>query len=148
MIQFNYGMTRWNLHPPQTGRISFFWKGILSCLLALRGCLLKEPFNGLETLFWKDCWINGRAPMYVWPVEYRDCLRPNGTVKDLIHLCDEIPLMETQEMRHLRDQVRMGVHPHQTRDKIWWKLSGNGTFTVKSFNCFSNHKLISSLFII
>lgn len=65
VVQFNYGLVRWNLHPLQTGRVSFFWKGVHNCLPALRNCLVKEPQNGLETLFWKDNWIIGWAPRYL-----------------------------------------------------------------------------------
>lgn len=45
VIQFNYGITRWNIFSRQTGRISFSWKGVSSCLAALKGCIHSD-ING------------------------------------------------------------------------------------------------------
>lgn len=91
VIQFNYGRDCSKLWPSQVGRISFFWKGVLNSLPTLRGCLLHEVKFGMDTLFWKDCWLNGRAPMYLWPEDYSACPRPDGTFQELIHLLDELP---------------------------------------------------------
>lgn len=30
VVQYNYGVTSWNLFPHIRGRVSFFWKGVLS----------------------------------------------------------------------------------------------------------------------
>lgn len=86
VIQFNYGLSRAKLWPYQTGRISFFWKGVLTCLPALRSCVSYEIVTGKETLFWKDGWLNGIAPMSLWPEEFGASRRPNGTVHEFILL--------------------------------------------------------------
>lgn len=64
VIQFNYGGTRGSTTAP-AGRISFFLKGVLSCLSAMRHCLEIEINSGKDTLFWRDRWHYGRAPMYL-----------------------------------------------------------------------------------
>lgn len=83
MVQFSYGVTRWNMFRKQTGRIFFFWKEVSSCLPALRGCIHAVINTGLENLFWKDHWLNGRAPMYLWKEEFRASQSAIGTVQDL-----------------------------------------------------------------
>lgn len=89
VIQFNYGFSRASLWPNQSGRISFFWRGVLSCLPALRSCFSNEVITGKETFFWKDYWIIGIALMYLWPAEFRASSCPNGTIHELIHLLEE-----------------------------------------------------------
>ncbi|XP_039134216.1 uncharacterized mitochondrial protein AtMg00310-like [Dioscorea cayenensis subsp. rotundata] len=54
VILFNYGSTRSKLWPNQAGRISFFWKGVLNYLPALRSCLAQDVVSNKDTLFWKD----------------------------------------------------------------------------------------------
>lgn len=80
VVQFNYGLISWRTGPTLSGRISYFWKGVLSCLPAFRGCVLHEIKTGKETLFWKDCWLDGREPMYLWSDDFRGSLHPNDTV--------------------------------------------------------------------
>lgn len=80
VIQFNYGSSRSKLWPKQIGRISFFWKGVLTCLPALRSCFAHEVVTGKKTLFWTDGWLNGITPMNLWPEEFRVSRCPNGTI--------------------------------------------------------------------
>lgn len=47
VIQFNYVMARWNMFPRQEDRISFFWKKVLGCLPALRGCVIQGGTLGV-----------------------------------------------------------------------------------------------------
>lgn len=129
MVQFNYSLSRWNLLSRQTGRISFsffFWKEVSSCLPALRGFILQGINTGDETLFWKDRWLNGRAPMCLWLDEFKDSQHPNDTVHNLIHLLNEPPFMENKDILHIKDRLRAsdGV----TVGKKWWMLKGNGFF--------------------
>lgn len=49
---------------------------------------------GIETLFWKDCWLNGRAPMLLWPDIYRDTQHHNDIVWELAHLLSEAPFSD------------------------------------------------------
>lgn len=51
VIQFNYGASRNKLWPNQAGRISFFWKGVMTYLLALRSCFIHEVVTGKDTIF-------------------------------------------------------------------------------------------------
>lgn len=70
VICFNYGLVCWNMFPRLAGRISFFWKGVSSCLPTFKGCILHNISFGNETLFWKDRWLNGIVPMHQWPEEF------------------------------------------------------------------------------
>lgn len=56
VIHFNYNLSRWNLFPRHSGRISFFWKGVLSCLPTLRDCIQHEISVGLHFTCWKLTW--------------------------------------------------------------------------------------------
>lgn len=66
-------------------RISFFWKGVVNCLLALQSCILPRIIIESETLFWKDRWLKGRALRDVWPEEFLVSQRPNGAIRDLAY---------------------------------------------------------------
>ncbi|XP_039123372.1 uncharacterized protein LOC120259989 [Dioscorea cayenensis subsp. rotundata] len=131
VIQFNYDPIRTLSWPIQSGRVSFFWKGVLTCLPALRNCISHEVSSGKDTLFWKDGWLNGIAPMNLWPEEFYTCRRPNGTIHELGHLLDEVPCIDND----LIDQVRAKVRrpDNLLGDKKKWRLTGNEIFSVKTF---------------
>lgn len=131
VIQFNYGSAKAMLWPNQFGRISFFWKGVLTSLPALRSCISHEVTSGKETLFWKDGWINVIAPMNLWPDKSSMSRCPNGTLHELVHLLDESPFNGNEFICQVRANVRRPVS--QLGDKKSWRLSGNGSFSVKSF---------------
>ncbi|XP_039134949.1 uncharacterized protein LOC120272251 [Dioscorea cayenensis subsp. rotundata] len=131
VIQFNYGLSRSNLWPNQSGRISFFWKGVLSCLPALRSCLSHKISTGKETFFWRDCWINGVAPMHLWPVEYSECRHTNSTIYELRHLLEEQPFIDNEFVRMC--SIGVQTADSHSRDIKSWRLTGNGIFSVKSF---------------
>lgn len=123
MAQFNYGVSRWNLFPRYSGRISYFWKGVLNCLPALGSCVAHGILLGTKTLFGKDQWLNGLAPMNIWLEEFRKTLNPNGSVHDLDFLCSEEPFMENEDVVYFRNRSR---GPERDRgDKKWWRLTGN-----------------------
>lgn len=103
MVQFNYGVSRWNLFPRYLGRISYFWKRVLNCLPALRSCVAHCILSRTETLFGKDQWLNGWAPMYIWPEEFKKTLNPNGSIHDLEFLCSEEPFMENKDVVYFRN---------------------------------------------
>lgn len=86
VVQLNYKVLNWNLFPRKLGRISFFWKGVLSCLHTFRGCITQNINSGAKTLFSKDRWLNRRAPMLLWPDEFRANQFQNGTIADLAFL--------------------------------------------------------------
>lgn len=50
--------------------------------------------TGAETLFWKNRWLNGRAPMLIWPEEFSASHQQNDTVRDMIHMLSEAPFMD------------------------------------------------------
>ncbi|XP_039129107.1 uncharacterized protein LOC120265301 [Dioscorea cayenensis subsp. rotundata] len=131
VIQFNYGLSRSNLWPYQTGRISFFWKGVLSCLPALRSCFSHKILTSKDTLFWHDGWINGVAPRNLWPIEYGASIHPTGTVHELRHLLVVPPFSDNEVVRLTCTDVQ--TSDNHLKDIKSWRLNGNGTFTVKSF---------------
>lgn len=110
VILFNYGSCQSMMWPRQTGRISFFWKGVLSCLPALRGCFSYEVITGKETFFWKDGWLGGCASMNWWPEEFHASHYPNGTVHELIHLLDERPFVSNEFISQIRARMRNVDH--------------------------------------
>lgn len=102
-------MSSWNLFPRYSGRISFFWKGVTSCLPVLSSCVSHGINLGTETLFWKDRWLNGRAPMFIWPEEFRRTPYPNGSIRNLEFLLIEVPFSENEDVISFRDRVRAHV---------------------------------------
>lgn len=136
VIQFNYGVSRWNMFPRKEGRISFFWKGLMSCLPALRCCILHGINSGRETLLWKDRWLNGRAPMFLWSKEFRRTQSPNGTVRKLSLLLAQTTLSDDVDFSTYGELLRSPVG--ELGDKKWWRLTGKGSFSVKSFYTFLN----------
>lgn len=117
--------------PQCPSRISFFWKGVVSCLPALRFGVSHIVKSGDETLFWKDKWFNGLAPMNVWPEEFRVPRQPNGSVRDLCHLLASAPVVANQDTGPFWVQIR--DHVGDLGDEKWWCLMGNGVFSVKFF---------------
>lgn len=122
MIQFNYGFSRWNLFPRLTGGVSFFWKGVSSCLLTLRRCILHGINSGDSTLFWKDRWFNQCAPMYLWETEFCNSQYPNGIMQDLAFLLEEAPLSSNFDSLSFRNRLQALVG--EAGDKKWWMLYG------------------------
>lgn len=59
-----------------------------------------------EPLFWKDRWLNGRAPMYLWPEKCRRNHFSNGTVRELCSLLAEAPFSEDMDVLPFRDHLR------------------------------------------
>lgn len=136
VIHFTYGLVGWNMFPRLTGWISFFWEGVYNFLLAFRGCILHGINSGEKTLFWKDRWLNGIAPMHQWLKEFRACPHPNGTVQELGHMFEVVPFSGYRETWQVRDRLRL--LGGELGDKKWWILKGNGVFSVKSFYNFLN----------
>lgn len=106
VIQFNYGIAHWNMFPRQSGRVSFFWKGVMSSLPALRGCILQGVNTRMETPFWKDHWVNGCAPMFLCLEEFRRSQAPNGTIRELLSLFDQVPFSANSDIRTLNARLR------------------------------------------
>lgn len=107
-------------------RISFFWKGVSSCLPTLRGCILQGINIEDDMLFWKDRWLNGRVPMFLWLEELKNSQHPNGIVQDLILLLEEAAFTENGDILLFKDCLRSSKGA--TGDKKWWMLTGNGAF--------------------
>lgn len=136
VIQFNYGLSRWNLFPDCPSRCSFFWKGVLNCLPAFRFGISHIVKDGDKTLFWKDCSLICLALMYVWPEEFRVSRQPNGSVCELSHLLESAPFSDYQDTSLFLDRIR--GHNGELGDEKRWCLTGNGVFSVKSFYNFLN----------
>lgn len=107
VIRFNYGAFSWNMFPRYSGRISYFWKKVTSRLPTFRGCVSYVINLGMETLFWKDQWLNGRTPMYLWSDEFNRSRYPNGTVHDLEYLLYKSPFSEVEDVHLIRDRVSL-----------------------------------------
>ncbi|XP_039117658.1 uncharacterized protein LOC120253386 [Dioscorea cayenensis subsp. rotundata] len=110
--------------------MSFFWRGVLSVYPILRCCVLSEVNSGADTYFWKDRWLNGRAPMYVWHEQYRECGQQDASFKDLAHLLEGHPFCEDADLVQIRDRWRNSGN--DVKDIKRWALNGTGAFSVKS----------------
>lgn len=100
-------------------------------LPALRRCILHDVHSGSETLFWKDRWLNGRAPLNLRPKDFCNCLCPNGLVKDLYALLYDEPFADDPDVIGVRNQLQ---YPTTVAgDTKRWFLTSNGIFSVKSF---------------
>lgn len=95
------------------------------------GCVSHVLNSGTETLFWKDGWLNGRAPMYYWPNDFMCSCCFNGTVRELEYLLAESPFIEVEGVLPIRDRVR--VSTMDSGDKKGWRLTSNGTFFGQVF---------------
>lgn len=100
IVRYNYGISNWNLHIHQHGWASFYWGGFFCCLSALKGCTEQIVQDGSRSLFWKDKWLNGRAPMNIWPDSFTETDNPNGTVRELIHRLEFASFREDLEVGH------------------------------------------------
>lgn len=69
-----------------------------NCLSALRGCITQGVHSNTESLFWKDQWFNGKAPMFLCPDAFREYMHPNGTIKDLDPLLGNAPFLENADL--------------------------------------------------
>ncbi|XP_039137393.1 uncharacterized protein LOC120274920 [Dioscorea cayenensis subsp. rotundata] len=119
---------RWNMFPRQTGRISYFWKGVLSCLPAFRGYVLHEVSSGTETLLWKDSWFAGRAPMFIWPEEFKRASEPNGTVCEMGYLLNQASFSGEEDSRYYR--ARLTDFDGAAGDRKRWRLKSFYTFLI------------------
>lgn len=88
-------------------RISFFWRGVMSVLPTLRCGVTSDINSGSETFFWKDRWLNGRAPMYVWPELFRSCGQEVATFSELVHLLEEQPFCVDADIAQAGDRWRL-----------------------------------------
>lgn len=104
VIKFNYRLLDWNLFPKLSGRISFFWKVASKTLSAFRGCITQKVNSGLETLFWNDRWLNGRAPRFLWPEVFSNYLHCHGTVRGLEYLLDKEPFKDNPNIILFRER--------------------------------------------
>lgn len=131
---FNYSVSHSDLFPRRLSRSSFFWKGVISCVLALRACISHEIRSGRETFFWKDPWLNGVAPRYIWPESYGNSRQQNGTVLDCAHMLTTATYLEYAGIQCYAD--RLNRDSEGEMDVKTWKLTKNGDFSVKSFYTF------------
>ncbi|XP_039140399.1 uncharacterized protein LOC120277606 [Dioscorea cayenensis subsp. rotundata] len=136
VIHFNYGSVSWDMFPRTSGRMSFFWKGVLKILPVLRCCVTSTINSGSETFFWKDRWLNGRAPMNVWPELYCESKWRDATFEELGHLLENQPYCEDEGVIQFRDRWR--ARAQDGRDLKKWSINGNGMFSVKSLYNFLN----------
>lgn len=94
-----------------------------------------ELIGGQRHFFGKR-WLNGRTPMYLWLEDFRRNQFLNGKVHELCSLLAEVPFSEDMDVLPHRDRLWAPVG--EMGDKKWWRLTGNGAFSVKSFYNFLN----------
>lgn len=87
--------------------------------------------SGSEALFWKDRWFKGLAPMHIWPEEFHDSSRPNGTVRELAYLLRRPPFANDPEAMQFLSSINLANE--SDKDMKTWSLTANGAFSVKSF---------------
>ncbi|XP_039134175.1 uncharacterized protein LOC120271557 [Dioscorea cayenensis subsp. rotundata] len=133
ILRFNYKDPIWDLYKHPRGRISYFWSGVSRCLLAFRECVTVHVKSGSETLFWKDRWFNGLAPMYIWAEEFLVSPRPNGTIRELAFLLTAPRFASNSVTRSTCLGLNLG--DDNEKDQKLWSLTANGSFSVKSFYC-------------
>ncbi|XP_039146846.1 uncharacterized protein LOC120284108 [Dioscorea cayenensis subsp. rotundata] len=103
---------------------------------AVRRSKVDEVKSGADSLFWKDRWFNGLAPMHIWLESFLLSRIPNGTVRELAPLLaspsfDSDPLL-------LQLLYRLCLADGSDQDSKVWSLTANGIFSVKSFYCLLN----------
>lgn len=103
----------------------------------MRCCIDSVVNSGTETLFWKDRWCMGRAPMYIWPELFSLSARQNATFNELGHLLEEQPFCE-EYIIQTREKWRS--NGTEEKDIKRWSLIGNGVFSVKSLYNFMNDR--------
>lgn len=69
--------------------------------------------------------------MFFWPEEFKRSQFSNGTIHDLLSLLDEVPFSVNLDASTHRARLRAPIG--EMGDKKWWRLIGNGAFSVKSF---------------
>ncbi|XP_039120608.1 uncharacterized protein LOC120257033 [Dioscorea cayenensis subsp. rotundata] len=94
--------------------------------------------DGATTLFWLDNWVEGRAPADIWPHLYRSASNKEGTVRELVEELGGTPLGDSPIIRRVFDNLRSSLP--LADDRRLWRLTSNGTFTIKSFYSFLNDR--------
>lgn len=74
--------------------------------------------------------------MFLWPEEFRRTQSPNSTVRDLSFLVAQAPFSEDMDVSTYKEWLWVSVA--ELGDNKWWRLTGNSTFSVKSFYNFLN----------
>ncbi|XP_039123610.1 cysteine-rich receptor-like protein kinase 25 [Dioscorea cayenensis subsp. rotundata] len=83
----------------------------------------------METLFWKDHWFNGLAPMQLWPNAFLNTLRQDDTVFELAHLLNCPPFTDDPAATQLHDKLQFASG--SDKDNRFWSLTANGCFSNK-----------------
>ncbi|XP_039146809.1 uncharacterized protein LOC120284053 [Dioscorea cayenensis subsp. rotundata] len=132
-ILFNYfhQHSRWNLWLPRNRRCSFFWKGLFPSLEAFKAYIDSSVGNGNSTLFWLDNWYNGQAPKYRWCEEFLSTTSPFATVRDMLLELPSAAMRRDPLLIELSSRITSGFG--DIPDHKSWKLTSDGSFSVKSF---------------
>jgi hypothetical protein len=94
--------------------------------------------NGEKASFWQSSWLNGHAPMDLYPALFLLAWRKNKTVEEEIHnqnwtrgLWRMETVEEMADFVDLWDKV-LEVHLTSEVDKIIWKWTADGMYSSKS----------------
>jgi hypothetical protein len=133
---------------------SHFWQGLMEVKKFFWPCCKIIVGNGESTRFWEDHWLRDQPLSETFPNLYLVSLDQNITVK-------EVSLMGVRGLRFRRAHV--GVRREQWMglcnlcanivlsnepDRLSWKLTGTGVFTVKSmYQALQNYGVVPYKFM-
>nr|AAM08546.1 Putative retroelement [Oryza sativa Japonica Group]AAP53436.1 retrotransposon protein, putative, unclassified [Oryza sativa Japonica Group] len=119
---------------------SHFWQGLMEIKNSFYKFCSKKLGDGKQTLFWEDNWIGGRPLALQFPTLFNITTTKQIIVsKVMLGGWDAIKFRRTLHGDRLMEwnkikQSCVGLTLQEgVRDKIWWKLTKDGSFTVKSF---------------
>jgi hypothetical protein len=97
--------------------------------------------NGKHALFWKSSWLNGRAPVLIFPALYTHSRRKNRMVanamenenwiRDLMHDLHPTLFIEYMQLWLLIDEFNFN-HNDTEEDDITWTRTASGKYSAKS----------------
>jgi mannosylglycoprotein endo-beta-mannosidase len=101
-------------------------------------CTAVTVGNGKKTCFWKDRWLNGRAPQDIAPECFKLAWRKNHSVaaalsgrrwlRGLRRLCTTEGVRQFVDLWTQLSQVQL----HSAEDTITWRFSADGRYSAKS----------------
>ncbi|PUZ51607.1 hypothetical protein GQ55_6G201900 [Panicum hallii var. hallii] len=94
--------------------------------------------DGAKTSFWQSSWLQGQAPMDLFPDLFKLAWRKNKTVRDeLVNLNWTRGLWKMQTIEEMACFVKLwdlvqAVQLSDEPDKITWSWTADGEYTAKS----------------
>lgn len=128
-----------NICMPIKAGDSHFWQGLMEVRDIFYWFCTKKIGNGKQTLFWEDNWIGGRPLALQYPTLYNLTNTKQISVHEvLLGGWDKIKFRRVLHGDKLADWNFIKQHCEgfqlqvDKKDRLWWNLTKNGLFTVKS----------------